>query len=240
MGKPRRSTVSSTRRLWYIRSAWLVSALCIALLLSLIVAGAFEKETSILPKLGLLLTGVVAAAAGIVASDNQDLNREGVAALRRPRVIAVVVVAMLGAFGVLADALALFDPRPAVESTPGKIERDVAFLVNQSRPQNAAARIAGNLPGRWGEVGCGVVYQFTLTGQALVVEAIKRPVGAPPFRLVATVTAMTGDVLEARGESPSAARGQAVTFTYRNNGVLEGLSWDDQVGSVALELERCG
>ena len=75
--------------------------------------------------------------------------------------------------------------------------------------------------------------------QALVVDYVRRPPGAKPHRLVATIISAQGESLEARAESPPEARGLSITFTRRSNGVSERLIWQDHASPVPLELDRC-
>ncbi|HEX6374588.1 MAG TPA: hypothetical protein VFZ91_02600 [Allosphingosinicella sp.] len=235
---------------WRRTTGWLVLALailCAALLFLLVAGTALDKETGAWAKASLLLIGATAAVAALVVGNDEAWKAKRTGAWLQPRPLAGLFVAIFAAFGVMTDALSLFEPRPAVESEPGTIERgveqisgDVRQILAKTAPHPVApARIAQVLPGLWGEPGCGVAYRFSIREQAVIVDAERRPAGAPAYRLVATITSARGDVLEVRGEEPRSARGKAATFTFATNGATERLTWDDQASEVPLELDRC-
>lgn len=217
------------------------------MLLLLISTTALDKNTGAWAKAFLFLIGALAAVATLVAGNEAAWKAKRRTAWLQPRPLSGIFLAIFVAFGAMTDALSLFEPRPAVESEPGAVEGSVnqikgdvrQILAKVAPSASVRARIARRLPGLWGEPGCTVTYRFAIRDRALIVETERRAPGAPPYRLVATITALQGDVLEARGEEPAAARGSAATFTYVTNGSTERLSWDDQINPVRLELDRC-
>jgi len=235
---------------WRRRTGWAalaVAVVCIFSLFILVGTTALDKNTGDWAKAFLFLLGVVAVVSTLLATDEMPWRARRLTSWLQPRPVSALFLAVFLAFGVMTDALSLFEPRPAIESRAGSIESGVnqikgdmrRLLTKNAADSPAASRVAQRLPGLWGEPGCAVAYRFRIEDQALIVDAERRPAGAPPYRLIATITGMRGDVLEARGEEPAAARGLAATFTYVTNGATERLGWDDQVSPVPLELDRC-
>ncbi|HEU0098735.1 MAG TPA: hypothetical protein VFQ67_08150 [Allosphingosinicella sp.] len=207
----------------------------------LVVTTATETGKGLAATFALIAVGVLAAAAALLASDAAPgLDRHWTAWLK-PRPTAILFLALFAALGTMTDALSLLEPRPAVESSPGKIEDEVGkILARIPSSPGEVPRVSRRLPGRWGEIGCRVVYRFRINEKALLVDLVRRPPDVRYWQLVATITHEEGDVMEVRAEEPEAARGDAATFTYVTNGVTEHLIWDDQGGSVPLKLDRCG
>lgn len=133
------------------------------------------------------------------------------------------------------------------EGSTARIERMLVQLVDGQQdiidrlPPSAPAMapVLTELPGRWGEPGCDVVWRFTLEDNALTVEIVETLPGLPPYRLLASVTAANGYRLEATGEQPPEARGMAATFTLDDTGAIPRLSWMDRAREVPLVLEPC-
>jgi hypothetical protein len=233
---------------WSRRTGWMVlviAALCALMLAGLVGTAALDKETGAWAKAFLFVIGATALLAALMLSEGAAWDARHWTAWLQPRPLAALFLAIFIAFGVMTDALSLFEPRPAVESEPGVIEEGVNRIREDLRQAKAQRdpphpRIAQRISGLWGEPGCSVAYRFLLRNEALIVDAERRPPGAPPYRLVASITSSEGDVLQAVGEQPYAARGKAATFTYFTNGAIERLTWDDQVSPVPLELDRCG
>jgi hypothetical protein len=223
-----------------------VVTLCALALLFLIGSTALDKGTAAWAKAFLFFVGAIAVAATLAASDGVPWKSRAISSWLAPKPIALAFVAVFAAFGTMTDALSLFEPRPAVESRPGEIERNVKALredVKGLAPKpEAKARIWAALPGVWGEPGCdAVTYRFAVKEQALTVDGLKRPPGAPAYRLVATILTAKGDQMEVRGEQPAEARGAAASFSYTTNGATERLIWHDHLaGAVPVELDRCG
>ena len=234
---------------WSRRAGWLVlgvAAICALSLGALVGTAALDKETAASAKAFLFLVGAAAVVAALVLSEGAAWNARHWTAWLQPRPLAALFLAIFVAFGVMTDALSLFEPRPAVESEPGAIEsgvnqigRDVRRFVAAAGPQpSPTPRILQRLPGSWGEPGCAVTYRFTVRDRALMIESDRRPAGTRPFRSEATVTSSSGDVLHSVGEKPAEDRGRAATFRYSTNGATERLEWDAHSGAP-LVLDRC-
>lgn len=221
-------------------TALAVAAGCALALAFLVGSTALDKDAGPWAKAFLFLLGVIAVLAALFASSDAPVGARRWTAWLKARPIALIFVAIFAAFGVMTDALSLLAPRPAVESAPGAIEAGINEIRKAVRPKAAEPpRIRLKLPGVWGEPGCAVTYRFAIRDRALIVDSVRRPAGAPPHHLVATIIGAGGDVMNVAGEEPAAARGTAATFTYATNGVTERLMWDDQVRPVPLELDRC-
>ncbi len=233
---------------WKPAAGWTavgVVAACAITLFYLVGSTALDKEAALWAKALLFVVGVGAIAATMVASDGIPWRSKSVQSWIAPKPVALIFAAVFTAFGVMTDALALFEPRPAVESAPGEIERNVKSIredLGKLTPVSGAdSRILKSLPGLWGEPGCTeVTYRFAVKDQALIVESVKLPPDATPYRLVATIVSAKADEMEVRGESPKAAQGVGARFLYSTNGVTERLVWQDHVpDSAPVELDRC-
>lgn len=211
-------------------------AVCAAVFTWLALSTVIDKKASLWGQAFMLMIGLGGVVATLVAGKSTPGRGMPLRAWLAPKPIAGLFLAIVAGFGTMSATLPLFEPRLVVESKAGAIESKIDRLLPQT---GSDARVAQKIAGAWGEAGCAVTYRFALKEKALVVNAEKRPAGAPPWRLVASVTGAKGDVLDAVGEAPAEAKGKAVTFTYVFNGAIERLTWDDQSGSVPLELDRC-
>jgi hypothetical protein len=124
-----------------------------------------------------------------------------------------------------------------------RIEADtkqILGLLNKKQPPHTAT-ILQHIAGNWGEGDCSAVsYRFSRVENALVIESVKRPSGAPPYGFVGTIVSEGDASIEVRGEKPESAKGLAATFQYESNGVTERLRWQDHVaGGTDVELNRC-
>jgi len=223
------------------------AAVCFVILLYLPEESVAEVQA---PWWAMLLL-FVAVPAGLLSSfaltDHCPWGKEGLAGWLRPRAIAVLFAALFFVFSTATDVLSHLAPRQAretrplaIEDTVTRTERKIDALTAQSDADAASGSLARQkIAGLWGESGCAVAYRFSMIDDALIVDAVRRPAGAEPYHMVATITAATSDSLEVVGESPSEARGKAARFTYSTNGVTERLRWHDKVNSVPLDLDRC-
>lgn len=240
------------RGVWSKRFAWialLVCAVIAAVLSSLIVDAAADKDISGLHKAGLVLLGVVAVLSGLVATGDAPWQETEIRAWLRPRPIAMTFVAMFGAFGLLTGVISLNAPRGSVESEKLKIEhgvdqlkRDVgAMKRDMGQLNDEDAPIRAHIGGLWGLVGsnCARTLRFTLVEDSLTIEGVTEPDASRHYRAFATVTSVKGKVLESRGLSGD-GQGIASTFTYTGNAQYETLAWKDQSSDVPpSEFERC-
>lgn len=233
---------------WSRRTGWVALALaaaCAVALATLMATLAIRSGLGALAVLLLLAFGAIASFIALFANAGAPWKKRGWSAWLQPRPIAFIFLAMFAGLGMMGNVQSLLESlwsRPGVsESAPGAIEKGVKQILTKVAPPPAAPpRIRLKLPGVWGEPGCRVTYRFAIRDQALLVDAERRPDGAPPYRLVATITASEGDAINVTGEQPASARGKAATFTYWTNGATERLTWDDQVSPAPLELDRCG
>lgn len=96
------------------------------------------------------------------------------------------------------------------------------------------ASLLSRIEGTWGEPGCAVSFRFSFDRQALLIESVRQPAGAAPYRAVSTVVSVSGNQMETRGEDFRAA-----ILSYWTNGVVEQLTWDDGRDTPPSKLRRC-
>lgn len=232
-----------TRRIGWVLLATL--AILFVVVIYLVADAALDKNVSHRARLFLVVLGVAAIIATLFAG-RQVLRTRRAVSLVRPAPIAALTLYLVAFISTMTDALSLLEPRPAVESAPRAIENKVdqtrdntdAILKRLPAPL-PTSRIVEELPGVWGEQNCAVTFRFAIRDQALIVDAERRPAGAPPYRLVARITGSQDDVMEVRGVAPEEAEGVAATFSYEATGDIERLMWDDQVSPHPSELKRC-
>ena len=219
-----------------------VAAACAAVLFILVLTSTFDTGKGLWTATFLAVVGVIASGSALFAEEGGPAGARDRSAWLKPRAIGFVFIAIFFGFEAMAAALALFEPRPAVETAPHAIENKVDRILTHvppDAPPPSPPRILSRIEGEWGEPGCAVTYRFRIVDRSLTVDSLLRPPHAPPYHLVATVTQVRGDVLDVVGEEPATARGKAARFTYITNGAVQRLRWDDRVMPVPLDLDRC-
>jgi hypothetical protein len=217
------------------------AAVWAAILVFLVVSTALEAGKGPFAALVVVTIGVVGAVTTFLVAEGVPHNARHWTAWLQRRPMSSLFVALYAGFGAMTATLALLEPRAASESQPGALEKIGREILSEveSRPK-PAPRVLQHIAGLWGEEECAVTFRFSVRGDALIVDAERRPAASRPYHLVATITSARGDVLEVRGEEPVEARGAAATFTYSSNGAVDTLNWDDQVSPHSSELRRCG
>jgi hypothetical protein len=230
-------------RRWSRRTGYValgVAAACALTLFILVLTSALDTGKGILAAAFLMIVGALATISTLVAEDGAPVGAPRHSAWLKPRPIGFLFVAIFIGFGTMTNALALFEPRPAVESEPHAIENNVNTILTRVTPRpEPPPRILSRIVGVWGEPGCAVTYRFRIAGGALIIDSIRQPPHTDSYHLVATIAPVSADVINVVGEEPSTARGSAATFTYFTNGVTQRLRWDDRVRPVPLDLDRC-
>jgi hypothetical protein len=141
---------------------------------------------------------------------------------------------------VAPDILGMFDPTPATQvdvRREGQKTRDeVGRLMTLPKDM---VRTSQKMNGFWGETGCPVIWEVKLHKAALVVDAVRRPKGTAPWRLVGTIVAQKSDEVTIIAEQPKQAKGSGATFIIESNGINDHLIWDDKSGAIPRRLDRC-
>lgn len=208
---------------------------CTAVLAVMFFSALGDKSIGWFGKLTLLLFGVVAIAAVLIAGGRIVEPGKGVGGVLTPKAASLALLAVMTAFGSLTDVYGLLAPRPATESSAGQIERNTAEILEIVRPsQEDPAHILTELPGLWGEPGCGVVHRFSIEGDAVIVEEVGND-----YRSVGTIESVSGDEMRTTTVEPREDRGASMRLTFETNGVTETLTIADLRTEVPLILDRC-
>jgi hypothetical protein len=227
---------------WTRRKGWIAAAFAAAwavILVFLVISTAIGSESGVWAAILVLALGVIGFIATLLVTEGVPWGADDWSDWLQKRPMASIYIAMFAALGVMTGALGLLQRSPSIESKPGAIEKGIEEIRTKLGLKSHPPRIRLKLPGIWGERGCAVTYRFQLRERVVLVQSVRRPGGTPPFRLVATITSVNGDIMTVVGEEPDTARGKAATFTYESNGMTERVTWDDQVSPVPLELDRC-
>lgn len=127
----------------------------------------------------------------------------------------------------------------------GNIDRKLDTVVIQTAPK--PWRAFDNIDGYWGEerYGCRVVYRIERREHALTVTLVRKEPDMTDYRMTASVAQVgRGDVLNAtlrESTAPDEAYGQALVFTYFDDGAIKRLGWLNETRSNAeTKLEWCG
>jgi hypothetical protein len=206
---------------WSPPIGWTVASIvatCGAALIYLAGRQLLDKGTSAWLTAFACLIAVITLIATIVVSDEKAIKRRDWRALVQFRPMSMLFLAFVAASGIISTIGSLVEPQST--ATP-------------------PARIVQRIQGLWGQRNCTVTFRFSIREDALIIDAVRRPSGSPPYRLEATIMRRQGDVLDVLGERPHWARGMGARFTYFTNGVTERLTWDDQVDSLPSKLDRC-
>jgi hypothetical protein len=204
-----------------------VSAACIAGLLYLLGAQMRAKGAGGWLIAFVCLVAVLTALASILVQDDEAIRKRNLGALLELRSISMLFLAVGAGLGMVTMILDLVEPTPTSSPPPPP----------PAPPSSRQPRIKSEIQDFWGEPGCAVVYRFVIRDRALIIDRVRRPLGAPALHRVATIILAEGDVLDVRGEED--APGQAATFTYVTNGVTERLYWNDQALRSIEELLPC-
>lgn len=196
----------------------------------------------------LALLGLLAVVAGIAA--DKDLSKSPIQWLK-PGNLLRILMALMTALGLVISVYQMVSPEPATESKPGLLETLISKIsTEQDRqgkvidkikdavaPDEAPARKQIN--GVWGEEGCNVTYRFTLTGDVLSVESLKRPDGTKPYKSVASVVSAKGNELRTVDETSGNDKGRASVLTVSTAKELPKLIWKNESESVGETYVRC-
>lgn len=218
---------------WSRRKGWIAFAAagaCALILAALVVLRAIGAGSGPWAVLSLLAVGIVTFVTTLLVTEGAPWQSEQWTDWLEVQPISFIFLAIFAAIGAMLVVLDLI----------GSDEFNTKQVVIERPPKSGPPpRIRLKLPGIWGEQGCAVTYRFQIRERAVIVDSVLRPAGRQPHHLVATIISAEGDVMNVAGEQPEIARGKAATFTYVWNGATEQLIWDDQVGQVRLELDRC-
>lgn len=125
------------------------------------------------------------------------------------------------------------------------IETKLDTVVLQTAPK--PWRAFDNIDGYWGEArhDCRVVYHFERRDHALRITLDRRETGMSDYRMTASIAqAGQGDVLNAtlrESTAPDETYGQALVFTYFEDGAVKRLAWLNETrASAETKLEWCG
>lgn len=214
--------------------------------LYLIGATALDKAIDTPGQIFLVSLAVASLASGFIL-ERHVLKVRRLRSLARPRPIACLCVNFVVFLSGMAGIMPLFEPRPAttqdvaaVDKSVNELGRILTELRDAVAPRpGGRPRIAEKIAGHWGRLDCTNVYHFTVQGEALIIDWVRRPAAQPPYQAVATIVAMDGDEMRVVGDEPESARGHSSLFTYSTNGRTERLMWDDQDSRHPTELDRC-
>lgn len=124
-------------------------------------------------------------------------------------------------------------------------DRKLDTVIRQTAPR--PWRAFDEIDGLWGEAqyDCRVVYRFERRDHALTVTLAKKDPGMSDYRMIASLAQTgQGDRLDAVLRSSTAedeTDGQALVFTYFDDGAVKRLAWLNETRSrVETRLEWCG
>lgn len=235
-----------------------VTLACAVVLGWLVYETSLDKEVQGWGKAFLFAIGALTAVATVAVSW-QPGNCSPLQRIVSPFGAGLALMAVFGAFGTMTSALSLFEPRAATTVDTDAIKADTNATLRTTRASDRKlddltallrARFPDEPPilrsivGRWGELqpACAVVWDVSIrragAHAALVAEAVLRPDGAPPYRMVGEIVAAEGNVLQVVAEEPDASRGSAATFAL--NPATDRLAWDDRSRVAGVEeYRRC-
>jgi hypothetical protein len=238
-----------------------LTGLCLALVTWIVIGNVPVRTFGILPRVLVIVLLITFAAASLATTEVIPWGSRSWTEWRRPKVLGTVVYLLLGAAGFIAGVANIFNPPVADQATQITIRNQVAkigddtdvLVASQGNIAEAvgigrSSLIRENIVGIWGEAGCAVTYQFTLTDRALRMTSRRSVPGMSAYEAEYTINAEgdrpggNGDRIsvmetrEERGWSP----GYNVTFTYRSNGRSKTLFWDHRRINVnGVELVPC-
>lgn len=207
------------------------------------------KEPDIWALLIIVATGVGVAICTVLVADI-DKTKRGWRRWLTTKNIAILFLAVVAGGGAVPLIAAVFTPAPAVEDHPGQI-RDTTLQTN-AEVKKLVDRDADwpafrNLQGYWGEerYGCRVVYHFERRDHGLTVTLVRKEPDMSDYTMTASITPSGhGDLLNATLRSSTMEDekyGQALVFTYFDDGAIKRLGWLNETRSNAeTKLEWCG
>ena len=120
------------KRLWGWGFVSLV-ALCTLALFVLYLTAVLDKQVDLVGKFALLAVAAVGVAATLMTGGAVIERRKGLAGLITPKSASLIFVAIIATFGLLTDVYGFLQPRPAVESEQGQIERNTVAILREVR-----------------------------------------------------------------------------------------------------------
>lgn len=226
----------------------------IAAVLTWLVAGSlFNRDVAVW---GLGFTVLVAVAAGLADYFTRENtgNVQGWARLTDRRSLARLGMAIFFGLSTALFAQSFIEPKETdiirmgvdrVEKGVDAISDKTDTIIAQTAPK--PWRAFDNIDGYWGEErgDCRVVYRFERRDHGLIVTLARREAGMSEYRMTAGIIPKgEGDILRATLRSSTAAderSGDALVFTYADDGVTKRLDWLNETRSEAgaLKLEPC-
>ena len=237
-----------TGALWVVTLATIIAAAATFCWLAIGVAD--DKDGGWFTVVATLAVGIGAAVAQYV------LAPKPAGSMQRPfwfswKGLATIFLACVAGAGAMSLILPLMDPAVATEKTVAQDGDRTRVEVAQARDDIIAAlsppqrAVASAIPGRWGEAGCAVVYDFKVKDAGLMIERVRKQPGMSDYAMTAAlVPGGTDDQLNAsiaRSSDAGETEGQALIFTYSRAAAEERLNWRNltHAGYGGTKLERC-
>ncbi len=134
----------------------------------------------------------------------------------------------------------------AVKVRQDETNRKLDEVVLNTNPK--PWRAFDSITGYWGEEqrDCQVIYRFERRDHGLVVTLIRKEPNMSDYNMVASIAPNGGgDVLNATlrtSTAPDEEHGQALVFTYTEDGAVKRLDWlnEDRSSAGPTRLEACG
>lgn len=241
----------------HLRSfGWLafVSAVAIIGSITWFVVGQLVKRDIAWWGLALTLVVIIAATLSDWATRESKDNAKGWARFKSPNWLA-----RLGMSSFFGLSTGLFVQQFVAPTDFDLTQRVLGTIRSDLRQLNSKAdtiiaqtaprpwRAFDNIDGLWGEQGqsCRVAYRFGRRDHGLTIVLERRQPGMRDYSMTASIAPDgRGDILRATLRSstePDEVSGQALIFSYTNDGVLEQLEWLNETRSAdgPLKLERC-
>lgn len=230
---------NSTKRFvgkpWFFGSLS-VTLVCAITLIVLALQGVSTADFGYWPHLLILLAVAIFITASLAITEVIPWSSRSFKDWQQPKVLGSFVGLIMGAVGLAAGLVQIFEPPRATEQTVADI-RDKLTESGVMRGQGSL--VEQHIRGAWGEPGCQVTYDVALANGELTIASAKSVSGQNPFHMQLKAEPGTGSRLVASVWQPLQQRGEQHVFVLEKAGSIESLTWTMQKRETPLRLDRC-
>lgn len=213
-----------------------ITVFCAGALVLLALRGVPTDHFGYAPHLLVLLAVAISVVASLAITEIIPWHSRSVREWSRPKVLGSFVGLIMGALGLAAGLIPIFNPPAATEKTVEELRKR---LEDAGITRGVESRVETRIGGLWGEPGCVVTYQMSLHEGLLTVVSKKSAPGQSPLKMELQTEPGMGNRMVSSVVLPLSERGDQHEFLLEQTGKREFLTWVIKKREIALKLDRC-